>query len=402
MANASQRQIDANRKNAQKSTGPKTATGKERSRRNGLKHGLSAEVLVPEEDQARYEAQLIRWNREAGPDNVVEEHLIRRAAVGSVTLDRMDTSREETREETAREAVSSWEAKRQARARRKAQDLDKDPSNVVLDLEATSFGCDWLIRQWQSLDAPLRLGKGWDLRALNRAQRLLGLPEGIPGPDAEPTIRLLWILAAVLSPHTISVLPRNPDEASLPTDPNEARPLLRLTLQEQVDRLLLLRDESWEAVEGPERQAVISRALSADVSKEGQLRHRYQLAADRSCSAAVRLFLNLRDRRRRELLEIAKEARQCDTRAPPSVAAGGESQSATPPLPASCESSLLPRRPNPDRKIRENRTPPPDPPIRHPLPCRRILPRTRFPQPRIARIPTESSGTKPFCPGRRP
>ena len=44
---ASQRQIDANRRNAQKSTGPKTQPGRERSRLNALKHGLSRKRPTP-------------------------------------------------------------------------------------------------------------------------------------------------------------------------------------------------------------------------------------------------------------------------------------------------------------------------------------------------------------------
>ncbi len=38
---ASQKQIEANRRNALKSTGPKTQAGRARSRMNALKHGLS-------------------------------------------------------------------------------------------------------------------------------------------------------------------------------------------------------------------------------------------------------------------------------------------------------------------------------------------------------------------------
>ena len=43
---ASEKQIEANRANAQHSTGPKTPAGKAISRLNALKHGLTAEIAV--------------------------------------------------------------------------------------------------------------------------------------------------------------------------------------------------------------------------------------------------------------------------------------------------------------------------------------------------------------------
>jgi len=50
-------QILANRTNAQKSTGPRSAEGKAVSRFNALKHGLDAEsIVLPGEDPADYEA----------------------------------------------------------------------------------------------------------------------------------------------------------------------------------------------------------------------------------------------------------------------------------------------------------------------------------------------------------
>jgi hypothetical protein len=53
---ATQKQIEANRRNAQKSTGPKTEQGKTKSKFNALKHGMTAEVAVlPHEDKTSYE-----------------------------------------------------------------------------------------------------------------------------------------------------------------------------------------------------------------------------------------------------------------------------------------------------------------------------------------------------------
>jgi hypothetical protein len=43
---ASEKQVEANRANARKSTGPKTAEGRARSRANAWKHGLTASTLI--------------------------------------------------------------------------------------------------------------------------------------------------------------------------------------------------------------------------------------------------------------------------------------------------------------------------------------------------------------------
>ena len=54
---ATEKQIAANRQNAKRSTGPRTDDGKRRSRRNAMRHGLTAETVIDVlEDPAGYKA----------------------------------------------------------------------------------------------------------------------------------------------------------------------------------------------------------------------------------------------------------------------------------------------------------------------------------------------------------
>ncbi len=79
------RMIAANRANARRSTGPRTAAGKARSRRNGLVHGLRAATLAPPlladaAERARYDALVDALRAEFRPAWPLEELLIRSLA----------------------------------------------------------------------------------------------------------------------------------------------------------------------------------------------------------------------------------------------------------------------------------------------------------------------------------
>ncbi len=75
------RQLAANRRNAQKSTGPRTPEGKSASSFNSLRHGLYAqEVVLPGEDRAAFEALLAGLRADFEPASPVEDGLIERLA----------------------------------------------------------------------------------------------------------------------------------------------------------------------------------------------------------------------------------------------------------------------------------------------------------------------------------
>lgn len=81
---ASEKQIEANRRNSARSTGPRTPCGKKRVRLNALKHGLTAATVVLDgEDPAVLEARVEAWKDDLRPDSALEHYLVERAAHNS-------------------------------------------------------------------------------------------------------------------------------------------------------------------------------------------------------------------------------------------------------------------------------------------------------------------------------
>ena len=82
----SQKQLQANRRNAQLSTGPKTPEGKQRVKWNALKHGLLARsAVIPTgdsfENRAEFESLLTHLHEDLKPVGILEEMLVEKIAV---------------------------------------------------------------------------------------------------------------------------------------------------------------------------------------------------------------------------------------------------------------------------------------------------------------------------------
>ena len=74
-------QINANRNNARKSTGPRTEEGKARVSKNALKHGILArDTVLPGEDPADFDRQLAALEADIQPANSLEFELVRQIA----------------------------------------------------------------------------------------------------------------------------------------------------------------------------------------------------------------------------------------------------------------------------------------------------------------------------------
>src|SRR5580765_1939470 len=75
------RQIESNRRNAQKSTGPKTEPGKQRASQNAVRHGLTAETVIKLlEDPDDYRTFEMSVTADYDPETAVERELVLRLA----------------------------------------------------------------------------------------------------------------------------------------------------------------------------------------------------------------------------------------------------------------------------------------------------------------------------------
>ena len=179
----SQAKTEANRRNAKKSTGPRSAEGKNRSRFNAVKHGLSARTdVLPNEDPQEFQQRMDEWTTDLRPRSKVERNLIERAARMSWQLDRAD------RAQTARLTACVEDVAR--REHEEVMDLGRrlfwdprgstelygatefnrclcpdrtswsgkiddpdDPPRLVIRLQSTAVGCQWMLDQWAGLRA---------------------------------------------------------------------------------------------------------------------------------------------------------------------------------------------------------------------------------------------------------
>ncbi len=201
---ASERQIAANRRNALKSTGPRTDAGKARSRRNAITHGLHAHVNnLPDEEKADFERRLSDWNAALQPCTAYEEDLVRRLAGYSWRLDRAERvqtaliadaideaaeadlrQKRETFGDAARRLLPDFAPegapeptpgpRRQIGEYLYEIDDVNDPLFLVMQLERNAEGCKWMRERWAELRAVLDAGKAWSDPELIRAVRLSG------------------------------------------------------------------------------------------------------------------------------------------------------------------------------------------------------------------------------------
>ncbi|MFO0952996.1 MAG: hypothetical protein U0835_17950 [Isosphaeraceae bacterium] len=334
MSTVSEKRIEANRRNAQKSTGPVSNAGKAKSSRNALKHGLAAQTHTPPgPEPEEFEHELNRWNESVRPAGPAEEALVRTACHAAWKLTKI-AAVEEARAGSAVASAADEHARAQAdRAEEVGRRLVRDPINrcaqrpldgkedvvaarrvddpprLVRELTSFAEGVDWLLARWDELRRILHEEGFWHYPEKIRALRLLGKrPEDVL---SDPTVRRVTLDCQACHPDPIDLSTEiyrcmiGTDgaplyfvrvehlERFLPTSPEAARADLFRVVDQEVARLEALKSERLDGLSALDAAAAESRAW-IDTSADSGVLHRYETAAQRALHRSLDLLLKLR------------------------------------------------------------------------------------------------------------
>ncbi len=320
----SQARIDANRRNAMRSTGPRTAEGKARSRLNGLTHGFrSDQLLLPTEDGAAFQDLLATWMDDWRPKSAARRELVERAAVAAWRLRRC------VQIETARlsgrlvAALADWDRREESAVDLLVARLDSDPAAALAGLVSTRAGIDRLADLWDGLAGAADEPGGWRDREAHHSRflRLQGRDPAAEDEETRTVVDASWRLLLGNRPDLAEHDDRAPFDA-----------IAADRVREQVARLARSRvdglDELWEA--RPDRSRERARwaettALMPTAEDMALLRHEGRF--DREFRATLNLLclpeLNRPDR-------IVGDDREARAPSEPIARVGDDSQAVAP------------------------------------------------------------------------
>ncbi|MBV8313694.1 MAG: hypothetical protein JOZ53_01925, partial [Planctomycetaceae bacterium] len=162
MALSDQQRREINQKNSQRSTGPRTAAGKARSKLNGLKHGLRAATLVlPGEDAVALEQRLDAWTDELDPQTDLERYFVRSAVEASWRLDRVRRAEAAAGARRVTRAGAEADLRDALEVEHGLKFLGLWPEKYLRRLRGSARGCRALLDRWRDLVAALEHAGCW-------------------------------------------------------------------------------------------------------------------------------------------------------------------------------------------------------------------------------------------------
>jgi hypothetical protein len=326
------------RENGRKSRGPVSEAGREISKRNSLRHGLTAKVLaLPDEDPEQIQIQAELWFEALQPECHDEEVLVDHLAVGALQIERGIKARTEILAEQTRNTEIQWDLKRKRRLLKLRRKLDDDPAKTLLYLRAFGLGVAWLLARWRGLEAAFQKGQGWnDVRMIREAIRLRGGDEARIDEAAKSgrdfaLFAVLCVDDFQTKPELVHFLQGYSYSADWLAkidarvySPTEARRTIRMCIEQQIADLREL-DRHFREVDAQSRAGAKARAGVLADTPQNRLLIRYMKSNESSFDRTLKTLKKIQKDRQKEAETEAKqeaaEARKAGLRNEPSVVA---------------------------------------------------------------------------------
>jgi hypothetical protein len=321
-----------NQQNAARSTGPKTAEGKQKSRANALKHGLTAELLVlPNEDPQALQEQIDRWTDHYQPQDSEELFLVEQIAQAAIKLRRCTVHETGMLTDQIRQVDDLLLAQADERLEQDKKLLETNPQVAIRDLVRLHIGVDWMLERWHLLEkAILRTGGYLGVDGLtHEAVRLLGGDPRTPRDGSRQGFQFLLYDAAANTRPDQDLLDFltaeetiHPDYHGLhgrfiPDQVTARKELMQMVENQIVDLEYLRQNRQQEALRALACRTQMS-ALPLD-PKQGHLYLRYHKEAELSFH---------RNRKELERLQAKREAKSKEERKATKEPARNEANSA--------------------------------------------------------------------------
>ena len=301
---ASPAQMAANRANASRSTGPKTAAGKEAARRNAMTHGLTGRgVVIPGEDEQEVALRVGALEEQLAPaGDVLGVLLVRQVAIASIRVERAFRQETALAAERMRRAGDVFDDGRQVLAAEILAELPIDPATARRRLLAAPEGVDALVGRLRALreKADPRSFAAWDDTDGDELDRCLGNT-----PGQTPLSRAGLLTRGIVYDSWEGIDPAEHAGLDFEARLRWAVGAIRDLIAAEVAALAAHRD-GLDLDRARQSRAEASERALVDLGKDGTALRRYAGAAERSM---VRLLKELKDLRR--------DAERAATVAPP-------------------------------------------------------------------------------------
>ncbi len=184
---ATEKQIEANRRNSALSTGPKTEAGKAKSRANAISHGLASEHPgIEAARSAAFVERRAKWGAEVRPAGEAAGWALDCAVASSLRIDSCGRAMDDLVARTRQRARLAWDEDRAVEAAEAFSRLGRNPILAARQLRTIPAGALLLIDAWVALGQALR-SRDWTEAEAGRALDLLGvdrdLREGLTAID---------------------------------------------------------------------------------------------------------------------------------------------------------------------------------------------------------------------------